>query len=536
MNDRETLMYISRRQFIREAGEKEAKRANGLNFDWANRNIGGQSLLEYAEAIIADQDSNEDYNPQGEYFPEPSTEESDEEPLPEDDEELPTEEDYQDQTDIYNDILPTNEDDFEDDAEDEIISKEMDTYLGNCTDDDIIENIFGDVTNFAQLVEKYGDEFILNDLIVKYDPDTDIHTFYEKKIKDNMQDDAEDDTISKKINTLARVLRDFSLKKEAAYLAQFQHPDWKDEWEQEEETSESILNNIFTQKGLEKKLRREYIGVDTKEISDLMQSKGIKILSISPGEDIGKGSFGTVYDGIFQGKEVAVKLQVHHKSDISDYAQDVKNIKRIENEMGRFPEFVKRFFPKIYLTEEGKTGDYEFQIIVLEKLYPLAREVKRAIMGTNEKSRLYAILPNMLDELNSILNSVGIRPVTEKQLEQVLSNENLGEKIQNMKKFFKDLINNELSLNISKSKKDVLFWNIDYKIQNNFEQIFPSFPRWINDDYKKNYIPTNDIENLWLAISWLRKNGISAGDIYEENIMNDKQGNLKIADLGAFYE
>ena len=83
------------------------------------------------------------------------------------------------------------------------------------------------------------------------------------------------------------------------------------------------------------------------------------------------------------------------------------------NEMERFPEFVKRFFPKIYLAEEGETGGYQYQIIVLEKLYPLAREVKKAIMGRNEDSRLDTILPNLLDEINSILNKKNADKLTD---------------------------------------------------------------------------------------------------------------------------
>ena len=54
------------------------------------------------------------------------------------------------------------------------------SYQGNCTQDDIIEHIFGDVNNFARLVDEYGDEFELNDLVVKYDPEKDIHSFYYK--------------------------------------------------------------------------------------------------------------------------------------------------------------------------------------------------------------------------------------------------------------------------------------------------------------------------------------------------------------------
>jgi hypothetical protein len=55
------------------------------------------------------------------------------------------------------------------------------SYQGNCTEDDVIEHIFGDVNNFANMVGKYGDEFTVGDLVVKYDPETDVHSFYYKK-------------------------------------------------------------------------------------------------------------------------------------------------------------------------------------------------------------------------------------------------------------------------------------------------------------------------------------------------------------------
>lgn len=55
------------------------------------------------------------------------------------------------------------------------------SYIGNCTDDDIIEYLFGDATGFAQLVDEYGDDFSIGNLVVKYNDDEDIHYFYSKE-------------------------------------------------------------------------------------------------------------------------------------------------------------------------------------------------------------------------------------------------------------------------------------------------------------------------------------------------------------------
>ncbi len=59
-------------------------------------------------------------------------------------------------------------------------------YIGNCTEDECIDEIFGDVNEFARLVDEYGDEFEIKDLVVKYDEDQDIHHFYWKNISENL--------------------------------------------------------------------------------------------------------------------------------------------------------------------------------------------------------------------------------------------------------------------------------------------------------------------------------------------------------------
>lgn len=51
-------------------------------------------------------------------------------------------------------------------------------YIGNCTQEDVIDDLFGSVTDFAWLVDEYGDEFTHNGITVTYDEDSDIHSFY----------------------------------------------------------------------------------------------------------------------------------------------------------------------------------------------------------------------------------------------------------------------------------------------------------------------------------------------------------------------
>ena len=50
-------------------------------------------------------------------------------------------------------------------------------YDGDCRDEILVEKLFGSVTNFAQLVEQLGNEFVWDGIQVDYDEASDIHFF-----------------------------------------------------------------------------------------------------------------------------------------------------------------------------------------------------------------------------------------------------------------------------------------------------------------------------------------------------------------------
>jgi hypothetical protein len=55
----------------------------------------------------------------------------------------------------------------------------LNKMIGNCTQDDVVEDIFGSVSEFARQVEENGDEFLYNNsVIVKYDEVNDVHYFF----------------------------------------------------------------------------------------------------------------------------------------------------------------------------------------------------------------------------------------------------------------------------------------------------------------------------------------------------------------------
>ena len=51
------------------------------------------------------------------------------------------------------------------------------TIVGDCRNEELVEEIFGSVSECARLVEDIGDEFCIGKYLVTYNEDTDIHTF-----------------------------------------------------------------------------------------------------------------------------------------------------------------------------------------------------------------------------------------------------------------------------------------------------------------------------------------------------------------------
>src|SRR4051812_15559883 len=55
---------------------------------------------------------------------------------------------------------------------------EQRSYIGNCVNDEVVDAIFGSVSEFANQVEENGDNFTYGNITVEYDEITDIHSFW----------------------------------------------------------------------------------------------------------------------------------------------------------------------------------------------------------------------------------------------------------------------------------------------------------------------------------------------------------------------
>jgi len=51
--------------------------------------------------------------------------------------------------------------------------------IGDCRNEELVKELFGSVTDFAYEIENRGDNFTFGKIKVKYNKNTDIHSFYE---------------------------------------------------------------------------------------------------------------------------------------------------------------------------------------------------------------------------------------------------------------------------------------------------------------------------------------------------------------------
>ena len=54
----------------------------------------------------------------------------------------------------------------------------MSILLGDCRNENLIESIFGSISEFARLVEVRGNDFVFGKIQIKYNRNKDIHSFY----------------------------------------------------------------------------------------------------------------------------------------------------------------------------------------------------------------------------------------------------------------------------------------------------------------------------------------------------------------------
>ena len=245
-----------------------------------------------------------------------------------------------------------------------------------------------------------------------------------------------------------------------------------------------------------------------------LNKHGIKIFNTGKKGWIGQGCNGTVYNGVVDGKDCVVKI-----SDLDSDCTNWSNILKIKNGM---PEELKRHIPEIYkivsehLPEMRLYSD-DACAIAMERLLPIPHDIKVMFGKTNSRYR-QSIYDNVDSISKDIYNAIpGTSPseddIKEKIIDYLRNNKNLNLNIYYLAKY----------LPIS----PIFQWQIVSILRK-----YSTFPLNFDDD--NNYAYNAATESLYKALKWLEKNGVGWGDLHCENIMMDKNGTLKIMDVGNF--
>lgn len=274
---------------------------------------------------------------------------------------------------------------------------------------------------------------------------------------------------------------------------------------------------------------------------------------------IGRGSFGMVYRGVYQGQPAIAKLIFEENSDYSRQNDEVNNWNKILHMVSENPRY-KKYVPNIYklnrdqIEIDGKIHKYE--IVIMEELYRLNWDFRRFL------AQGYEIMErntNMLLKNEEILYEIA---------------EGLDEKIKLFTHIFKNVPREELQRNIkddilnifkimlsppgltTETQEEISEKIADYYLQKYdlyFSESNSSFKYLISNRLRRTiygdlpmsyfsfwesgpyYRSSPETENIYKFLLVLAEDyGLRWTDLHEDNFMMDRDGNIKIIDVGLY--
>lgn len=322
-----------------------------------------------------------------------------------------------------------------------------------------------------------------------------------------------------------------------------------------------------------------------------LRIKGIRLISTN--EDIiGSGSFGNVYRCIYKGNPAVIKIYADDGNSYNSYlSQDVKNIKLLNNILASgVPEFVRKIIPKIFLAEKLEIQDTPIFIIVTEELEKITKGIDMKMNGIPIKesdvdnlikfvnydirkviqekkvgfmngilggkkilSLDYSFFDMLCINILSLFSSNMNRKILRQEiLDKVNSYKKENIQCSSIKPSLLEIFGSCITLGSISDFKDFLRKNCEQKYISDAMQIVhmlisffydcieicldrcpivEQFP--IEPEYDKgNYQPPEELKDLYEGVKWLRENNFPISDVHSENVMMDKNHNIKIIDFG----
>lgn len=303
-----------------------------------------------------------------------------------------------------------------------------------------------------------------------------------------------------------------------------------------DEEMETLTKNFFTDsKGSEKYLEERLIGM------------GIVPLKVQGSAFLGAGVQGSVLRGLWNGKQVAVK--------ITSEDEEAENTKTLMNVRDSLSDTAKKHTPEIYDIKKDEQG---FHYIIMELLSPAPEFMLRHLFDVEDEDEkkifLSPIMPigNLLKDESKVyaalIDAAGQANVPRRFSSEVfkkflsLKIPDVIQKPEDWKrvvlhindKIFEYISEVEKELNKT-FKNSVMF--AEAFLENLIFMVKPSFPESPEfltiDEYIIEQVP--ELNSFIQALQELGKEGLYWGDLHYENIMQrPSTGELVFVDLGYF--
>ena len=357
---------------------------------------------------------------------------------------------------------------------------------------------------------------------------------------------------------LYKYLLSKNLIKEAAEVKELE--EYEEPWHEEaiKEFGEEPPDEKAALKELEELYEEEYSEyyVGTNNIyNKILKDNNFKTLYSSNSKLIGRGAYGKVFQGIFRGKPAVAKIIVDEQdSHEFDNWLEILSLKKI------IPENLHKHIPIIYdlnkSTIEHRGHKTPYEIIIMEKLYPLSNDIETIIRDAihniknvsenlwKDEEFLYE-LSQKIEELIEIeyeyiftISSLEIFKVILNSKFNFLSpNSTLINSTLISKKIIEFIIDKNIPddlKNDPKIKKDLKY--LEISISSLISRLYTSslWPRDYNESLPISYKYLNETRSILEFLLVLSQYGIKWADLHDKNLMQDSQGNLKIIDVGLY--
>lgn len=370
------------------------------------------------------------------------------------------------------------------------------------------------------------------------------------------------------LNKLIKALQHFGHHKEAAEVEELaeEPKEFAEPWHEEvtqEFGSEPISEEEYLQQHLETQIDQDLPQRILEKENFHPVNAGSRM---SP--YLGSGYFGNVFRGVYQGQPAVAKVILYNNDGVLENVQDHGPefqkwdwIKKMESQMS---SHLKSYLPKIYQAKTdsiaesiGKDnkpyGKVQYEIIIMEELYRLPKDMAQMIDGYSKERRnrlnkllqdeefLYQIAQNIVTKLGKsffVRGIQGLNQITPQELFKELYE--MGMLVYNSDTMISIQLTSYIQNKLSLAPKDAE--RVRRVIQNVLSSAFETaiFPR----DYDMDPPESKEFTAVWSnlpetsgllqALQELHKLGLSWKDVKADNLMMNRDGHLKLIDLGLY--